>query len=119
VDWKEAEKQLAPLLTDPGEWQRLRGEFEKREVTMLTLVGDNPDRPYFVQGTAGRGGLRIAGVDWRRADAVRDALESSLPSSTLAPRPRPSASQAATGSGRRDAANAEGRSVDYAHGCSS
>ena len=78
MDWREAEKQIAPLLTDPGEWPRLRGEFEKREVTMLTLVGDNPDRPYSVQGTAGRGGLRIAGVDWRRADAVSDALEKLL-----------------------------------------
>ena len=73
MDWEEAEKQIAPLLSDPGDWQHFRTEFEKRRVTMLALVGDNP--PYSVQAHSDPGGLRTAGIDWRRPDAFHNALE--------------------------------------------
>ena len=76
MDWNEAEKQIAPLLSDPEDWQHFRTEFQKREVTMLALVGDNP--PYSVQAHSNRGGLRTAGIDWRRLDAFRNALEKLL-----------------------------------------
>ena len=76
MDWNKAEKQIAPLLADPGDWQHFRTEFEKRNVTMLGLIGDNP--PYSVQANSDRGGLHIAGIDWRRPDAFRNALETLL-----------------------------------------
>lgn len=92
MDWKEAEKQIAPLLPDPSDWQRFRTELQNRDVTMLTLIGDNPQRPYSIQVDSDRGGLRIAGVDWRRPDAFRHALEKLLDEidTGAAPRRRPS-----------------------------
>lgn len=78
MDWNEAEKPIAPLLADPAEWPHLRAEFEKREITTLTLIGDNPHRPYSIQAHSDRVGLRISGVDWRRPNPVRDALEKLL-----------------------------------------
>ena len=91
MDWKEAEKEIAPLLSDPGDWQHFRTEFEKRNVTMLALVGDNP--PYSIQVHSEPGGLRTAGIDWRRLDAFRNALEQLLDEldagATSRPRRRP------------------------------
>ena len=92
MDWDEAEKQIAPLLADPGDWQHFRTEFQKRKVTMLALVGDNP--PYSVQAHSELSGMRTAGIDWRRLDAFRDALEKLLDEiesgATAPPRRRPS-----------------------------
>ena len=94
MDWQETEKQIVPLLTHPAEWQHFRTELQKREVTMLTLIGDNPHRPYSIRASSERGGLRISGVDWRHPDAFRDALEKLLEEidsgATAPPRRRPS-----------------------------
>ena len=91
VDWTEAEKQIAPLLAGPGDWQHFRTEFERRNVTMLALVGGNP--PYSVQAHSEPGGLRTAGIDWRRLDAFRNALGQLLDEldtgTTAPPRRRP------------------------------
>ena len=76
MDWNDVEKQIAPLLSDPADWQHFRTEFQKRNVTMLGLIGDNP--PYSVQAHSDRSGLHIAGIDWRRPDAFRNALETLL-----------------------------------------
>lgn len=78
MDWNEAKQQIAPLLADSADWTHLRAEFERREVTMLALIGDNPQRPYSIQASSNRSGLRIAGIDWRRPDALRGALEKLL-----------------------------------------
>ena len=76
MDWDAVEKQIAPLVSDPADWQYFRTEFEKRNVTMLGLIGDDP--PYSVQVNSERGGLHIAGIDWRRPVAFRNALETLL-----------------------------------------
>ena len=102
MDWNEAEKQIAPLLSDPADWQHFRAEFQKREVTMLALVGENP--PYSVQAQSNRG-LRTAGIDWRRPDAFRNALETlldELDSGATAPPRRPPTRHGIGKKGRRN-----------------
>ena len=78
MHWTEAEKQIAPLLANPADCPPLRAELEKRKVTMLALIGDNPQRPYSIQAHSDRGGLHIAGIDWRRFDPLGNALEKLL-----------------------------------------
>ena len=103
MDWEEAEKQIAPLLSDPGDWQQFRTEFEKRKITMLALVGDNP--PYSIQAHSDRSGLRTAGIDWRRLDAFSNALEQlldELDTDAIAPPRRRSSRHGIGKKGRRN-----------------
>lgn len=79
MDWNEAKSQIVPLLAQPDHWPRIRHELEKREVTMLALVGQDPLRPTAIQADANVSGWRIsAGVDWTRPDPIRSAFEQLL-----------------------------------------